>query len=104
MCGLTDMINGTGTKLPVELLGPEAPEVLDSEGPEVEHVVPREGIPLLQQNHLGPQEAQLDGRPQATWPSPDNQTLGRGKVIINNAFVLGYLKRLSEQPRSHYIQ
>lgn len=37
---LTDMINRTGTELSVELLGPEAPEVLDGEGPEVQHIVP----------------------------------------------------------------
>lgn len=59
---LTDMINRTGAELSVELLGPEAPEVLDGEGPEVQHIVPREGISLLQQHHLGPQEGQLDGR------------------------------------------
>lgn len=58
---LTDMIDGTGTELPVELLGPEAPEVLDGEGPEVQHVVPGEGVSLLQQHHSGPQEGQLDG-------------------------------------------
>lgn len=34
------MIDRTGTELSVELLGPEAPEVLDGEGPEVQHIVP----------------------------------------------------------------
>ena len=70
------MIDGAGAELPVELLGPQAPQVLDGEGPEVEHVVPGEGVPLLQQDHLGPQEAQLDGRPQTAWPRADDQTLG----------------------------
>lgn len=55
------MINSTGTELPIELLGPEAPEVLNGEGPEVQHIVPGEGISLLQQYHFGPQESQLDG-------------------------------------------
>jgi len=58
---LTDMIDSTGAELPVELLGPEAPEVLDGEGPEVQHIVPREGVSLLQQHHFGPEETQLDG-------------------------------------------
>ena len=73
------MIDGAGAELPVELLGPQAPEVLDGEGPEVEHVVPGEGVSLLQQHHFGPEEAQLDGRPQAAWPRADDQTLG-GRV------------------------
>jgi hypothetical protein len=46
----------------------------------VEHVVPGESISLLQQHHLGPQEAQLDGRPQATWSRPNDQTLRMGKM------------------------
>lgn len=58
---LTDMIDSTSTELPVELLGPEAPEVLDGEGPEVQHIVPGEGVSFLQQHHFGPQESQLDG-------------------------------------------
>lgn len=37
---LTDMINSTSTELSIELLGPKAPEVLDGEGPEVQHIVP----------------------------------------------------------------
>ncbi len=58
---LTDMIDSTSTEFPIKLLGPEAPEVLDSEGPEVQHIVPRESVSLLQQHHFGPQESQLDG-------------------------------------------
>lgn len=77
---LTDMVDGSGAELSVEFLCPEAPEVLDGEGPQVEHIVPGESISLLQQHHLGPQEAQLDGRPQATWSRPDDQTLRTGKM------------------------
>ena len=54
LAGLTDMVDGAGTEFPMELLGPEAPEVLDSVGPEVENIVAGEGIPLLQQDHFGP--------------------------------------------------
>lgn len=72
------MINGTSTEFSIELLGTEAPEVLDGEGPEVQHVVPREGISLLQQHHFGPQESQLDGCAQAARSSTDDQTLDTG--------------------------
>lgn len=50
------MINSSSTKLPIELFGTEAPEVLDGKGPEVQHIVPGEGISLFQQHHLGPKE------------------------------------------------
>lgn len=76
---LTYMVDGTGAELPVELLGPQAPEVLDGEGPEVQHVVPGEGVSLLQQHHLGPQQGQFDGRAQAAWSSADDQTLPAGR-------------------------
>lgn len=59
---LTDMIDSTSAELPVEFLSPEAPEVLDGEGPQVQHVVPREGVPLLQEHHFCPEETELDGR------------------------------------------
>ena len=73
---LTDMIDSASAELPIELLGPQAPEVLDGEGPEMEHVVPGEDVSLLQQHYLGPQEAQLYGRTQAAGPRTDDQTLG----------------------------
>lgn len=69
------MVDGTGAELPVELLGPQTSEVLDGEGPEVQHVVPGEGVSLLQQDHLGPQQSQFDGRAEATWSGTDDQTL-----------------------------
>lgn len=73
------MIDGTGAELPVELFGPQTPEVLDGEGPEVQHVVPGESISLLQQHHLGPEQSQLDGRAKAARSSTDDQTLRAGK-------------------------
>lgn len=51
---LTDVVDGAGTELPVELLGSEAPQVMDGERPEVQHVVPGEGVPLLHHDHFGP--------------------------------------------------
>lgn len=55
------MIDSTSAELPIELLGSKAPEVVDGEGPKVQHVVSGERIPLLQEDHSGPQESQLDG-------------------------------------------
>lgn len=55
------MIDSTSTELPIEFLGPEPPEVLDGEGPEVQHIVSGKGISLFQKHHFGPQEGQLDG-------------------------------------------
>lgn len=72
---LTDVVYGSSTEFAVELLGPEAPEVVDGVGPQMQHVVPGEGVPLLNHHDLGPQKSQLDGRPQATWASPDDQAL-----------------------------
>lgn len=69
------MIDGTSTELPIELLGPQATQVLDGKGPEVEYIVAWEGISLLKKDHLGPQEAQFDGRPQAAWPRTNDQAL-----------------------------
>lgn len=77
---LTDVVDGTGAELPVELFGPQASEVLDGEGPEVQHVVPGEGISLLQQHHLGPEQSQFDGCAQAAWSSTNDQTLRAGKI------------------------
>lgn len=72
---LTDVVNGSSAEFPIELFRPKATQVLDRKGPEVQHIVPREGIPLLQQHHLGSQEAQLYGRPEATWSRTDDQAL-----------------------------
>lgn len=55
------MIYRSSAEFPIEFLGSKAPEVLDREGPEVQHIVPGEGISLLQQHHFGSQESQLDG-------------------------------------------
>lgn len=76
---LTDVVDGASTELAVELLGSEAPQVVNGEGPEVEHVVPGEGVSLLDHHHLTAQQGQLDGCPQTTWTPTDNQTLNRVK-------------------------
>lgn len=76
---LTDVVYGSGAELAVELLGPQAPEVVDGIGPEVQHVVAGERVSLLDHHHLGSEQSQLDGRPQATRAPTDDQALWRGK-------------------------
>lgn len=71
------MVDGASTEFPVKLLGPQAPKVMDSERPEVQHIVPGEGVPLLHHNHLGSQVGEFNGSAQATWSSSDNETLWR---------------------------
>lgn len=51
---LTDVVDGAGAELPVELLGSQAPQVMDGERPEMQHIVPGEGVPLLHHHHFGP--------------------------------------------------
>lgn len=72
---LTDVIDGAGAELAVELLGSEGAEVVDGEGPQVENVVPGERVSLLQQHHPSSHEAQLHCRPQTARPRPNNHTL-----------------------------
>lgn len=75
MCTLTDVVDGAGTELSVELLGPESPEVVNGVGPKVEHIVPGEGVSFFNHHHLAAQQSQLDGRPKATRTAADDQTL-----------------------------
>lgn len=69
------MVDGASTEFPIELLGPQAPQVMDSEGPEVQDIVPGEGVPLLHHNHFGSQVGKFNGSAQATWSSSDDETL-----------------------------
>lgn len=69
------MVDGTAAELSIELFGPEAPQVMDGEGPQVEHVVPRKRVSLLQQHHPSSHKAQLHRRPQTAGPRPDDHTL-----------------------------
>lgn len=73
---LTDVIDGAGTELAVELLGFEALEVMNGEGPQVEDVVPGEGVSLLDHHHFTAQQRQLDGCTETTRSSTDDQALG----------------------------
>lgn len=72
---LTDVVYGSCTEFAVELFGAEAPQVVDGEWPQVQHVIAGKGIPLLYDHHLGSQEGQVDGCTKATGSSPDYQTL-----------------------------
>lgn len=37
---LTDVVDGTSTEFAIKLFGPEAPQVMNGEWPEVQHIVP----------------------------------------------------------------
>lgn len=69
---LTDVINRSCTELPVEFLCSQSPEVMDGEGPEMQHIVPWESVPLLHDHNLGSQEGKLYGSPQATGATSNN--------------------------------
>lgn len=55
------MVDGARTELSVELFSPEAPQVVDGEGPQVKNIVSGEAVSLLNHNHLTTQQSQLDG-------------------------------------------
>lgn len=74
---LTDVVDGASAELSIELLGSEAPQVMDGKRPEVQHIVPGEGVPLLHHNHFGPQVGKFNGSAQTTWSSPNDETLQR---------------------------
>ena len=60
-----DVVDGSGAKLAVEEFRPEVLEVGDGEGPEMEDVVARESVALLDDNGFGAEEGGLDGGPKA---------------------------------------
>lgn len=101
MCTLTDVVDGASTELSVELLGPESPEVVNGVGPEVEHIVPGEGVSFFNHHHLAAQQSQLDGRPKATRTAADDQTLNGRRLqlewesIISNGYLI---KKNKEKP------
>lgn len=74
---LTDVVDGSSTEFAIKLLGAEASEVMDGVGPQVQHVVPGEGVPLLDHHHLGAHQSELDGGAQAAGASSDDEALTR---------------------------
>lgn len=69
---LTDVINRSCTEFSIKFLCSQSPEVVDGKGPEVQHIVPRESVPLLHDNNFGSQEGKFYGSPQATWATSNN--------------------------------
>lgn len=68
---LTDVIDGSGTEFPMKFLGAETSQVCDGERPQVQDVVPGEGVPLLHHHHLGPEEAEFYGSAQPAGSGTD---------------------------------
>lgn len=50
---------------------------MNGEGPKVQHVVPGEGVPLLNHHHFGTHQRELNGCPQATGASSDDEALNK---------------------------
>lgn len=71
------MVQRPRAEFAVKLFGPEALEVMDGVGPEVEDVVPGEGVSFLDDHHFAAQQGQLDGCPQAAGTPPNDETLRR---------------------------
>lgn len=78
---LTDVVDGACAELSIELFGSQAPEVVDGEGPEVQHIVPGKGVSLFNQHNFAAQQGQLDGGPQPTRAAPDDETLNGAKRL-----------------------
>lgn len=72
---LTDMVDCSCTKFAIKLLGTEFLQIMDGVGPQVQHIVPGETVPFLNEDHLGSQEGQLDGRAETAGSTPDDQAL-----------------------------
>lgn len=69
------MVYGSGTELSIKLFGPKAPQVMDSKGPKMEHIVPRKRVPLLNEHHFGAHQGELYSSSQAAGTSSDDEAL-----------------------------
>ena len=68
-----DVVDGAGAELAVELLGAQTAQVRDVVGPEVQHIVSREPVSLLHNDHPGAEQLGLDGRAEAAGARADHQ-------------------------------
>lgn len=78
---LTDVVDGACAELSIELFGSQAPEVVDGEGPEVQHIIPGKGVSFFNQHNFAAQQGQLDGCPQTARAAPDDETLNGAKRL-----------------------
>lgn len=78
---LTDVVDGACTELSIELFGSQAPEVMDGEGPEVQHIISGKGVSFFNQNNFAAQQGQLDGCPQTAWAASNDETLNGAKRL-----------------------
>lgn len=76
---LTDVVDGACTELSIEFFGSKASEVMDGEGPEVQHVIPGKGVSFFDHHYFAAQQGQLNGGPQAAGAAADDQTLNGAK-------------------------
>ena len=69
------MVDRSGAELAEELLRAKRLQVGDEVRPEVEDVVAREAVPLLDDDGSAAEEGHLDGHPQSARARSDNQHL-----------------------------
>lgn len=74
---LTDVVYRSGTELAIKLFCPKTPQVMDGEGPKVQHVVSGEGVSLLNHHHFDTHQSELNGCPQTTGTSSYNEALNK---------------------------
>lgn len=53
---------------------------MDGEGPEVKHIVSGEGVSLLNHHHFGTHQRELNGCPQTTRASSDDEALNKREL------------------------
>lgn len=72
---LTDVINTSAAELGVKFFGTKIAQIRNHKRPQMENVISRETIALLQDHHFGAEQGRLDGRSQATRSRSDYQHL-----------------------------
>lgn len=75
------MVDRACAELSIELFGSQAPEVMDGEGPEVQHIIPGKGVSFFNQHNFAAQQGQLDCCPQTARAPPDDETLNGAKRL-----------------------
>ena len=69
----TNVVDGAGAELAVELFGPHTSEVMDVVRPQMEDIVSGKAIPLFDHHHFGSEKLRFYGCPQTAWTRADHQ-------------------------------
>ena len=49
---LTDVVNSSSAELPIELLGPQLPKILNGARPQMQNIIPRKRTPLFNNDYF----------------------------------------------------